>query len=288
MCLQEFSQFADFLKSDTGHLLTCACRNFPQVCRFSQISHWTFTDMHLQKFLPGLQIFLNQPLTADLLISTCRIPPFSRFSQISHWTFTDMCLQEFPKIADFLKSATGQLLTCACRNSPQVCRFSQIRQWTFTDMCLQKFAPFCRFFQISQWTFTDMCLQKSPPGLQIFSNQPLDIYWDAFTEIPPQVCRLFLNQPLTADLLISTCRIPPFSRFSQISHWTFTDMCLQEFPKIADFLKSATGHLLTCPYRNSPEVCRFSQISQWTFTDMCLQKFPPGLQIFLNQPLDIY
>ena len=169
ICLQKFPPgLLDFLKSATGHLLKCACRNSPNLQIFSNQTldiYWhvlaeispRFADFlksatgHLLTCIYrnsplGLQIFLNQPLTADLLISTCRIPPFSRFSQISHWTFTDMCLQEFPKIADFLKSATGQLLTCACRNSPQVCRFSQIRQWTFTDMCLQKFAPFCRFF----------------------------------------------------------------------------------------------------------------------------------------------
>ena len=45
MCLLKFRppQFADFVKSATGQcakLPTCASRNFPPVCRFSEIYHW--------------------------------------------------------------------------------------------------------------------------------------------------------------------------------------------------------------------------------------------------------
>ena len=44
--LAEISSFADFPKSATGQLPklpTCACRNSPRVCRFSEICHWTVT-----------------------------------------------------------------------------------------------------------------------------------------------------------------------------------------------------------------------------------------------------
>ena len=58
----------------------------PPVCRFSQICHWTFTYICLQKSLP-----------------VCRSPPVCRFSKICHWTITYMCLQ-----------------------IPPLCRFSQI------------------------------------------------------------------------------------------------------------------------------------------------------------------
>ena len=46
-------QYAHFLKSATGQLLTCACRNSSPVCRFSK----------------------NLPLSADLLKSACRNSP---------------------------------------------------------------------------------------------------------------------------------------------------------------------------------------------------------------------
>ena len=142
------------------------------ICRFSQISHWTFTDMHLQKFPPGLQIFLNQPLTADLLISTCRIPPFSRFSQ----------------------SATGHLLTCACRNSPKLQIFSNqtvdIYRHVLTEIC-----PILQIFSNQPLDIYWHVLTEIPPGLQIFSNQLVDIYWHILAEICP-ILQIFSNQPL--------------------------------------------------------------------------------------------
>ena len=231
MCLQKSTQFANFLKSATGHLLTCACRNPPSLQIF-----WNqplTADLLKSACIipPILQIFSNQPLTTDLLKSACRIPPHHlqiflnqpldiywhvlagilpqvcRFSQISHWTFAVMCLQKFPpRFAHFLKSASGHLLTCTCRIPPILQIFSN--QPLTADLLISA------------------CRIPPPPNLQIFLYQPLDIYWHVPAEIPP-ICR-----------------------FSQISQWTFTDMCLQKFcPGLQIFFKSATGHLLTCACR---------------------------------------
>ena len=240
--------FADFFKSASGHLLTCACRNPPQVCRFSQISHWTFTDMHLQKFPPRSADFLKSA-TGHLLTCACRNSPKlpqpldnCRFLSNQPVDIYWHVLAEIPpRFADFLKSATGHLLTCAYRNSSR-----------FADFL--KSATHCRF--------TKICFQKSPPpDLQIISNQPVDIYWHVLAEIPPRFAD-FLKSA-TGHLLTCACRNSPnlqiFSNQPVDIYWHV----LAEIPlRFADFLKSATGHLLTCPYRNSPEVCRFSQISQ--------------------------
>ena len=256
ICMQNSPpHFADFLKSATHYRFTEICMQnpphlliflnqpldiywhvhagiLPQVCRFSQISHWTFTNMWLQKFpprfadflksatghlltcayrnsLPGLHIFLNQQVDIYWHV-LAEIPPVSKFSEISH------SLQIYWNLhAEF----------------PPFCRFSQISHslqiyWNlhadfhpnlqiFSNQpvdiywhVLAGILPICRFSQISQWTFTDMCLQKFPPGLQIFSNQPLDIYWHAFTEIPPR----------SADFLKSA------------THCRFTDIYLQNPP----------------------------------------------------------
>ena len=135
-------------------------------------------------------------------------------------------------------------------------------------MCLQKSSQFVNFLKsATHCRFTEICMQNSPPILQIFSNQPLttDLLKSA-CRIPPHLL-IFLNQPVGIYWHVIAGILPQVCRFSQISHWTFTDMCLQKFPpRFADFLKSATGHLLTCAYRNSL----------------------PGLHIFLNQQVDIY
>ena len=90
MCLQIIlPRFADFFKSASGHLLTCACRNSPQVCRFSQISQWTFTDMCLQIFPPRFAHFLKSA-SGHLLTCACRNP--LRFADFLK-SATDMCLQ---------------------------------------------------------------------------------------------------------------------------------------------------------------------------------------------------
>ena len=156
--------------SNHTDLLKSACRT-PPVCRFSQICHWTVTYMCLQKFPPGLQIFQ------------------SIFSKIYHWTVTYICLQNYPQFADFLKSATGQLLTCACRNPSSLQIFSNLPLDSYLHVLAEipPFAdflksatgqlltcacrnspPICKFSKIFHWTVTYMCLQKFPPPFADF------------------------------------------------------------------------------------------------------------------------
>ena len=116
-------QYADFLKSATGQLPTCACRNPPPP------SLQIFWNLPLDSYLsylhvlaespPSLQIFWNLPLDSYLhyLHVLAEFPP--------------------PQFADFLESATGQLPklpTCACRNSPSPVfgDFPKICHWTVT------------------------------------------------------------------------------------------------------------------------------------------------------------
>ena len=73
----------------------------------------------------------NYSNRADLLKSACRTPPpqYADFSKSATGQLPTCACRNCPPFADFLKSATGQLLklpTCACRNSPPlVCRFSK-------------------------------------------------------------------------------------------------------------------------------------------------------------------
>ena len=111
--------------SNRADLLKSACKTPPQVCRFSQICHWTATYMCLQKFPPpSLQIFQNLPLD-------------------SYLSYLHMLTEIPPHFADFPKSPTGQLPklpTCACRNSPQLQIFSKSATLCrFTEFCMQKF-----------------------------------------------------------------------------------------------------------------------------------------------------
>ena len=56
--LLKSADLVDFPKSSNGQLPTCACRNFPPICRFSQICHWIVTYMCL--FCPYLgYLFCN-------------------------------------------------------------------------------------------------------------------------------------------------------------------------------------------------------------------------------------
>ena len=144
--------FAYFLKSATADLLKSAGRNSSPVCRFPQICHCRFTEICWQKFPPppSLQISSDLPLQIYLNLLV-EIPP-------SPW------------FADFLKSATADLLKSAGRNSPfpLVCRFPQICHCRFTEICWQKF--------------------PSPPSLQISSNLPLQICHQGHLHERPFTC----------------------------------------------------------------------------------------------------
>ena len=191
---------------------------------------------------------------------------------------------------------------CACRNSPLVCRFPQICHWTFADVCLQKFPPslqissnlpldicWCVLAEIPP-QFADflksatghllMCACRNPPSLQILSNLPLDICWCVLAEIPPSL-QIFSNLPLD----ICLCVLAEIPSSLQILSNLPLHICWCVFaeipPKLADFVKSATGHLLMCACRNFPQACRFCPICYWTFADVCLQKFPQFAD-FLN------
>ena len=336
---RNFPQFADFPKSATGQIATCAYRNsplglqifqnlpldrylhvlteipppvadFPKFatgqlpklptcnCRNSPTPHLqifqTLLGQKLQKFPPSLQIFQNLPLDRYLHVLT-EIPPgvadFPKSATGQLPKLPTCACRNSPQFADFLKSATGQLPklpTCACRNSPLVCRFSC--HWTDTYMCCAEIPPWGADFPKSatgQLPKLPTCACRNPPSLQIFQNLPLDSYLS------------YLH--VLADSLPS-----PVCRFSKICHHGQLPkyMCLQKFfPWGADYSKSATGQLPklpTCACRNSPPVCRFSKICHWTDSYMCLQKFPPenlpldsyprnySLQIFQNLPLDSY
>ena len=82
-------QFADFLKSATAGFLKSAGRNFPPVCRFHQICHCRFTENLQAEIPPSLQISSNLPLQINWKSSGRNSPP---------------------QFADFLKSATADLL----------------------------------------------------------------------------------------------------------------------------------------------------------------------------------
>ena len=116
MHAESLPRFADFLKSTTGHLLMCACRNPPHSLQISQICHWTFAHVYLQKFPPpGFQIFQNLPLDSYLHVLAEILPPPSL--QILQNLLLDSYLHVLAEIppwfADFTKSATGQLPMCA-------------------------------------------------------------------------------------------------------------------------------------------------------------------------------
>ena len=122
LCIHSAMILTKKICSNRADLLKSACRKSPPVCRFSQICHWTFVDVCLQK----------SP------------PPVCGFSQICHWTFTKKpaCRNSPPGLQIFqnlpLESylhvlaeippptlqifsnlpLTADLLKSACRNSP--------------------------------------------------------------------------------------------------------------------------------------------------------------------------
>ena len=123
-------QFADFCKSATHCRFTeiCMQRFPPQFADFlKSATHCRFTEICMQRS-SHLQIFSNQPLTADLLKSAWRDPPrVCRFSQISHSLQIYWNLHEEipPGFADFLKSGTRCRFTeTACRDPPSLQIFS--------------------------------------------------------------------------------------------------------------------------------------------------------------------
>ena len=174
------TQFVDFPKSATGQLPklpTCTYRNPPHLQIIQNLPLDSYVHV-LAEILPSLWIFLNLPLDSYLHV-----------------------LAEPPQFADFLKSATGQLPTCACRKSYHVQIFRNLP----LDICR------CMLAEIL-------------PSLQIFQNLPLDSYLHVLAEIPPQ----FADFPKSATghlPKLSTCAYrnsPPVCRFSQICHWTVT------------------------------------------------------------------
>ena len=252
--------------------------------------------MCLQKFPPSLQIFQNLPLDSYLsyLHVLAEIPPpslqiFQNLPLDSYLSYLHVLAGIPPQFADFPKSATGQLPqlpTCACRNTPPIWRFSEICHWTVTEvtyMCLQKFCPPFGDFPKSvtgQLLKLPTCAcRNAPPPFGDFQKSATG----QLPKLPTCACRnsaphLEIFQNLSLDSYLSYLHVlaeipPPIWRFSEICHWTVTEvtyMCLQKFcPPFGDFPKSATGQLPklpTCACRNSPPVCRFSKICHWTVT----------------------
>ena len=110
---------ADFPKSATGQLPklpTCACRNSPQFADFPKSATGQISYMCLQKFPPSLQIFQNLPLDRYLHV-LAEIPPslqiFQNLPLDSYLSYQHVLTEIPPQFADFPKSATGQIPTCA-------------------------------------------------------------------------------------------------------------------------------------------------------------------------------
>ena len=200
------------------------------------------------------------------------------------WSFMkDLCVHSPMTLTRKICSNHADLLKSACRipppphslqKSPQVYRFSQISQWRLTDIYLQKAPPrFADFLKgAAVHLLTCACRNSPSPSLQIFSNQPMEIYWHLLAESPLGL-QISSNEPLYIYWYV-LAEIPP-SRFADFLKWAtvhlLTNACRNT--PISDFLKSANGDLLT--YLQKSPLYRFSQISQWRLTDMWLQKSPP-------------
>ena len=134
-------QFADFPKSANGQIPTCACRNYPpaRVQIFQNLpldSYLSYLHV-LAEIPPSLQIFQNLPLD-------------------SYLSYQHVLAEIPPQFADFPKSATGQIPTCACRNPPQ---------WG---------ADFPKSSTGQLPKLPTCACRNSAPSLQIFQNLPLD------------------------------------------------------------------------------------------------------------------
>ena len=151
----------------------------PQVCRFSEICHWTVTYvsyMGFQKFpFLSLQIFWNLPLDSYLGYLSWNLP------LDSYAKLPSCACRNSPQFAVFLKSATGQLPklpTCACRNSflPEFADFLKSATGQLPRLPFLKYAN-------GQLCKLPSCACRNSPSLQIFWNLPLDSYLGSFPEI---------------------------------------------------------------------------------------------------------
>ena len=131
------------------------------VCRFSKICHWTDTYMCLQKYPPSLQIFQNLPLDSYLsylhVLAEIPSPQFADFPKSATGQIPTCACRNSPWGADFPKSATGQLPklpTCACRNSPPFADFPKSATGHIATCACRNFPPVCRFSKICHWTVT--------------------------------------------------------------------------------------------------------------------------------------
>ena len=178
--------------------------------------------MCLQISPPHFQIFWNLPLDSLLsyLHGLADSPPPAR-------------------IADFLKSATGQfakLPTCACR------------------------------FPLALQIFWNLLLDTLLCYLHVLADSPpvadfLNSATGHFAQLPTCACRF---PPPVADFLKS-------ATVGNLANWQFAKLptCACRFPPIADFLKSATGQFAklptwACRFPSPCPGCRFSQICHWT------------------------
>ena len=183
-------QFADFLKSVTADLLKSSGRNVPPVCRFPQICHCRFTEnlqaeiplvcrfpqichcrlteICRQKFPSSLQITSNLPLQINWKSSGRNVPPVSRFPQICHCRFTEIFRQKFPsslqissnlqaemspQFADFLKSATADLLKIFRQKCPPSLQISSNLSLQIYWNLQAEILLVCRFPQICHCRF---------------------------------------------------------------------------------------------------------------------------------------
>ena len=86
-----------------------------------------------------------------------------------------------PRFADFLKSTTGDLLTCACKNPPpKISRFLKISHCRFTEIIFTVFIPFTTSPPV--WTFPQIChcfhiIYNSffPPHVRMARNEVADL-----------------------------------------------------------------------------------------------------------------
>ena len=173
--------------------------------------------MCLQKFPPSLQILWNLPL--DSLLSYLHV-----LAEIS------------PQFADFLKSATGYLLSylnvlAEIPPSLQILWNLPLDSLLSYLHVLAEIPPpqFADFLKSATGQFAKLPIYactNSPPSLQILWNLPLDSllsYLYVLAEIPPPSLQILWNLPL--DSLLSYLYVlaeipPPVCRFCEICHWT--------------------------------------------------------------------
>ena len=137
-------------------------------------------------------------------------PPVCRFSKICHWTVTYMCLQNSPWFADLLKSATGQLLTCACRIPPSMQIFSNLPLDSYLHVLAEIPPQFADLLKSATGQLLT-CACRIPPSMQIFKKSATGQLPTCAFRNPPK------KKSATGQLLTGACRFPP-CRFSQICH----------------------------------------------------------------------